>query len=72
MIVFYKFSKNILYEIARVTHQKYFIKAFKLFFIGLLIFIVGMGLFLGNLEMKVINLGFVPIGGNIDLKVFLS
>ncbi|MBZ7963792.1 hypothetical protein [Campylobacter sp. 2457A] len=64
----YKFVKNIFYEIARVTHQKYFIKAFKLFFIGLLIFIVGMGLSLGNLEMKVINLGFVPIGGNIDFK----
>ncbi|MBZ7935352.1 hypothetical protein H2279_01630 [Campylobacter sp. B0100352/1] len=49
----YKFVKNIFYEIARVTHQKYFIKAFNLFFIGLFIFVVSVsiGLFLLNLNV---------------------
>ncbi|MBZ7938707.1 hypothetical protein H2277_02730 [Campylobacter sp. W0014] len=50
----YKFVKNIFYEIARVTHQKYFIKAFNLFFIGLFIFVVSVsiGLFLLNLNVN--------------------
>ncbi|WP_257937997.1 hypothetical protein [Campylobacter lari] len=51
----YKFTKNIFYEIARVTHQKYFIKAFNLFFIGLLILVVSIniGLFLFHLNIEI-------------------
>ncbi|TKX34723.1 hypothetical protein [Campylobacter taeniopygiae] len=41
LAVSYKFAKNMFYEIARVTHQKYFIKAFYMYFIGMLtIFLV--------------------------------
>ncbi|TKX34722.1 hypothetical protein [Campylobacter taeniopygiae] len=72
LIVFYKFSKNIFYEIARVTHQKYFIRAFYTGFIGILVFIVGMGLFLWNLEIRIINLDFIPMGGNMGFTPMSS
>ncbi|MBZ7935355.1 hypothetical protein H2279_01645 [Campylobacter sp. B0100352/1] len=46
LAVSYIFAKNMFYEIARVTHQKYFIKAFYTGFIGILVFVVDAGIVL--------------------------
>lgn len=35
-LIYFKFFKRILYEIARVTNQPYFIKAYKMYFYGFL------------------------------------
>ncbi|EAH4774618.1 hypothetical protein B6651_04070 [Campylobacter coli] len=44
MALIFPFLKAFYYEIARVTKQKYFIYAFNTYYLGLLTFIIGIGL----------------------------